>query len=103
MLLNSREGQNRVNLLMLNLEVASWVEYLFYPGVLHIFSAFDDREQILQYFLSLSHSFVPVDSFLIICPIYASLLALERSRFFHFSFKAVAQICGATTKICVNA
>lgn len=87
---------------MLNLEVGSWIEYLFYLGVLHNFSAFHDREQILQYFLSLSYSFIPVDSFLIICPIYASRLALERSTFFHFSFQVVMQICGATTKICIN-
>lgn len=87
---------------MLDLEVGSWVEYLFHRRGLRVFSAFHDGEQILQYFLSLSYSFIPVDSFFIICPIYASLLALERSTFFHFAFKVVMLIWGATTNICVD-
>lgn len=87
---------------MLDLEVGSWVEYLFHRRGLHVFSAFHDGEQIVQYFLSLSYSFIPVDSFLIICPIYASRLALERSTFFHFAFKVVMLIWGATTNMCID-
>lgn len=71
---------------MLDLKAGSWVEYLFYLSGLHIFSAMHDGEQILQYFLSLSYIFIPVDSFLIICPVYISLLALERWTFFHIAF-----------------
>lgn len=70
---------------MLDLKVDSWIEYLFYLSGLHIFSAFHDGEQILQYFLSLGYFFIPVDSFFIICPIYASLLALERCTFLHIT------------------
>lgn len=87
---------------MLNLEVGSWVEYLFLLRGLYIFSAFHDREQILQNLLSLSYSFIPVDSLFIICPIYASLLARERSTFFHSAFKVVTQIWGATTNTCTD-
>lgn len=77
---------------MLVLEAGSWIEYLFYLSGLHVFSAFYERDQILQYLFSLSESFIPVHSFFIICPIYASLLALESCRFFHFAFYVVMQI-----------
>lgn len=71
---------------MLDLEAGSWTQHLFYLRGLHVFSAFHDREQILQHFFSLSYFFIPVDPFFIICPIHASLLALERWTCLHFAF-----------------
>lgn len=87
---------------MLDLEVGARFDYLFYLIGFHICRAFHDRDQILQYFFSLSYSFIPVDSFFIICPIYMSLLALERCRLSHFAFQVAMQIWGTTTTICID-
>lgn len=87
---------------MLDLQVGARSEYPFYLTGSHICSAFHDRDQILQYFFSLSYFFIPVDSFFIICPIYTSLLDLERCRLSHFAFQVVMQIWGTTTKICID-
>lgn len=80
------------------MEAGSWVECLFYLSGLHLFSAVHDWDQIPQYFFGLSYSFIPVDSFFIICPIYTSLLALETCRWSHFALQVVTQTWGATTK-----
>lgn len=80
-------------------EAGSWIEYLSHLSGLHVCSAFHDRDQILQYFFSLTYSFIPVHSFFVICPVYATLLALERCIFFHFAFYVATRIWGATTKI----